>query len=240
MNASRLPGVPSPALLTMRTELRRAAVYSAWFWVMATAVVAVATAQYAPLGFSFIGYGRQAVAWFLFSQAITLVAGSLRIHVAAGMTRRSFVRGSLGAHLVIGFAHGVVFVALLQLERLVHQAAGWSFEVHDGLDPTGTRIGVLLMDFGGSFVVASLSGLLVGIVYQRVSGWWGTLALPLTVGPLLVVLGSSGGDVGQILLGGVATGQIGVVAALVTGAALASAAAFALLSIRAPIRLPAV
>ena len=38
-----------------------------------------------------------------------------------------------------------------------------------------------------TFVVAYLSGLLVGITYQRAGGWWGTLALPLTVGPILVV-----------------------------------------------------
>ncbi|MBU4213975.1 MAG: hypothetical protein KJ792_04885 [Actinobacteria bacterium] len=238
MSATTRSGRPSPTLLTTRLVLRRAVVYGGWFWLVVVVLVASATGRYGPDGFSFLGYGRQAVSWFLFSQAITLVAASLRVHVGSGMTRRSFVRGALAAHTIIGAAHGVVFVALLQLERLVHQAAGWPFVVHDGLDATGTRLGLLLLDFGGTIVVASLSGLLVGIVYQRVSAWWGTVALPFTVGPLLVVLAVS--QAGPLVVHDPTPARLVAVVGSVVGAGVVAALAFALLSLRAPVRLPPV
>ena len=46
------------------------------------------------------------------------------------------------------------------------------------------------------FVVAYVSGLLVGMTYQRVGGWWGTLALPLTAGPVLLVFALFAQDAG--------------------------------------------
>ena len=46
----------------------------------------------------------------------------------------------------------------------------------------------MLLELSVTFVVANLSGLLVGAVYQRFGVWAGTLTLPLTVGPLVLLL----------------------------------------------------
>ena len=50
-----------------------------------------------------------------------------------------------------------------------------------------------------SFVGGQLSGLLVGMAYYRLGGWWGTVVLPLTLAPIYLV-GSPGLTTGQFQL----------------------------------------
>lgn len=247
MSLADLPTVASPWWVSAKVQLRRGLVISAWFWGMAILVVVVAsvlTSRFTTVSWSYLGYGRQAVAWFAFSQAITLVAAGLRVHVGGGMTRRSFVRGALLAHLGLAAGHTAALVGLLQVERAVHAALGWPFVVRDGLDATGGRIGLLAADFGLSFLVAMLSGLLVGISYQRWAARWATLALPLTVGPLVVMLGlaQSGqvppGVLDPTTVAPATAAQVVAAGAVGLGAALIAALAFWALSRTAPIRLP--
>ncbi|UCN15203.1 hypothetical protein LFM56_02410 [Cellulomonas iranensis] len=174
----------------------------AWFWVVVvTAVVLGVVVLWrvdGEVGTAVSLYARQGVVWFPFSLAVLVVAAQLRVHVAAGRTRRTFVRASLAVAVGTGVAYAVVLQLLVLAERAVHDAAGWGWRIADPmLADESSPAGVLLAELVVFLVAAQVSGLLVGVVYQRAPGWWGTLALPLTVGPLLGVaalLGGAGGD----------------------------------------------
>jgi hypothetical protein len=143
------------------------------------------------------------------------------------VTRRSFVRGAVAAQVASGLGYAVVMIALLQVERAVHGALGWGFQIQDStLDPSATSIGLLLADYGSTFVVAGLSGLLVGAVYLRGRGWWGTLTLPLTVAPIILVGGPIGPVVTDQALG--LPGQAGLHLVMAAGLAVALVVAYAL------------
>lgn len=134
-------------------------------------------------------YSRQGGVWFPFAQAIGIVVGYLRVHVAAGMTRRTFARATLLVGVGTGVAYAAVLTLLTVVERALHHAAGWGWRVADaGLADETSATGLLTAELLLSFVVGNLSGLLVGAVYQRGGGWWGTLTLPLTVGPVAAVV----------------------------------------------------
>ena len=66
-------------------------------------------------------------------------------------------------------------------------ALGWRWRFVEGLSPENASAFTLLVSSVMLFLVAYVSGLLVAISYQRGGGWWGTLALPLTAGPILLV-----------------------------------------------------
>jgi hypothetical protein len=227
----------SPAGLVARTLLARTVRISRWFWLCAVAAVVLVTLiwlQFAQPPWSVMSWARQAVLWFSFAQAIVVVTTELPAYVAAGLTRRSFVRGALVAHLVAGLGHAAVLIVLVQLERLVHHALGWQFTITDAVfDPTGRAVGALLTEYAVTFCVAGLSGLLVGAVYLRGRGWWGTLTLPLTVGPVLVF----GGFWGVALATGAELAQrLAVTVAVGAGALALMAAAVALIVRGAPMR----
>jgi hypothetical protein len=163
-----------------------------WFWVLVVTAVVVGTVVLArvdgEVGTAVSLYTRQGVVWFPFSLAVLVVAAQLRVHVAAGRTRRTFVRASLTVAVGTGVAYAVALQLLVLAERAVHDAAGWGWRIADPmLADERSPAGVLLAELVLFVVAANVSGLLVGVVYQRAPGWWGTLALPLTVGPLLGV-----------------------------------------------------
>lgn len=178
-------------------------------------------------------YSRQGTFWFPFAQAIGTVTTWLPVHVAAGMTRRTFTRAALAVHAGTGVAYALVLVALAALERELHHAAGWGWRVADAVlaDETSPA-GLLLAELALVCVAANVSGLLVGIVYRRVGGWWATLALPLTAAPVPLVL---------TLLGSTPAGRdswAGAAPALAGGLLVvaATAAAFAAVTARTPVR----
>lgn len=181
-----------PVVHTVRRLGRVNLVLLAWFWVAVVPVVVVLSLVLAriegELDAAVVLYMRQGAIWFPFAQAIILVAAFLRPHVAAGMTRRTFARATLVVAVGTGVAYAVVLVALAAVERALHHAAGWGWRVADaGLADEASPAGLLLTELVLLCVAANVAGLLVGIVYQRVGGWWGTLALPLTAGPVLLV-----------------------------------------------------
>lgn len=191
--------------------------YLGWYWLVVTPFFVAFSFWLARvnggLDAAVILYSRQGAIWFPFAQAIATVAVYLRVHVAAGMTRRAFARATLLVGAGTGAAYAAVLTALAAVERELHHAAGWGWRVADAvLADESSPAGLLLAELVLSCVVANVAGLLVGIVYQRVGGWWGTLALPLTAGPVLLVLallgstpagGESWAAAAPALLGGV-------------------------------------
>ena len=172
-----------------------------WFWACTVPFVVLASVLVDRLlgvdDVAVVLYARHAAIWYPFSQAVALVALYLRVHVAAGMTRRTFTRATVLVGVGTGVAHGVVLTALAAAERGVHTALGRGWRVDDGLvaDESST-LGLLLAELVVCCVVGNVSGLLVGAAYQRWGGMRGTLALPFTAGPVLLVLallGAAGG-----------------------------------------------
>ncbi|WNB87191.1 hypothetical protein [Cellulomonas sp. ATA003] len=125
--------------------------------------------------------------WFLFAMGIAVVTGYLTAHVANGMTRRSFTAAATVAGLGVVAAYAVVTAVGYLVERAVFDARGWPTTLgsHHLYTDTG-QIALVLAENGLVPAVYAASGLCVGAVYYRGGGWWGTLTLPLTVGPVLV------------------------------------------------------
>lgn len=218
-----------PVSPTRHTVHRLAALslfLAAWFWAIAVVAVVLATLVAwlvnGRVDVSIAVYARQAAIWFPFSQAIMVVAAYLRVHVASGMTRRTFARAALLVTTLSALGYAVVLTALVLAERALHHALGWQATVTEvQLADAASPAWMQLVDLAVPFVVGNLSGLVVGVVYQRLGGWWGTLALPLTVGPVLLTayVGSAGlaglpgvpttTDAGHLAL----TGALGIVLA---------------------------
>ena len=163
---------------------------AAWAWGMAIVVVAgalVVIDQVGEVNNSVMAFARQGAIWFPFSVLIAITAAYLPVHVAAGLTRRSLALGSLLAAAGLALVYGAVFTGLLIVERAVFGAFGWQWRIVEGFSPDSTDVAAMFVSSTLLFLVAYVSGLLVGMSYQRLGGWWGTLALPLTAGPILLV-----------------------------------------------------
>lgn len=174
--------------------LTRVHLYSAR-WVVGivalVTVIAIRTVDhYTSVDISIVQYARQAFIWFPFSMAIGTTSAFVGVHVAAGLTRRALGIGAVLHAVVMGLAYTVVMIVALQIERAFYGTQGWgqAFLGESSVFVDTSQIGWILADLALVFVAAHLSGLLVGVVYYRVGGWWGTLALPLTLAPLLVVV----------------------------------------------------
>jgi len=215
----------------------------AWFWAVVVPVAVLGTVVLARLNgevdAAVVLYARHGAIWFPFSQAIIMLATQLRVHVATGRTRRTFVRASLVVAAGTGLAYALVLTLLAAVERAAHTAAGWGWRITDPmLADESSPAGLLLAELTVCFVAANVAGLLVGIVYHRVRGWWGTLALPLTVGPLLVVMGLLGGftDAAPAGRGSWAAAAPALLASLAV--VTVAAAAYAAVARRIPLRPP--
>ncbi|HRA50188.1 hypothetical protein [Actinotalea sp.] len=189
--ASPLPARSSVAVTTrwlLRQHLR-VALWAVIIALMAVTVAVVMVDRYGTVDISIVQFARQGFVWFPFSMAIMMSAGFLNVHVASGLTRRSLGRASVVVGVGLAGFYAVVMTAALQLERAVFGARGWAHQLTDGAPVVAdtSQIGWILVDLGLLFTAAQLSGLLVGISYYRLGPWWATLALPLTVGPVLVV-----------------------------------------------------
>jgi hypothetical protein len=163
---------------------------AAWAWAMAIIVVTgalVVINQVGEVNNSVMAFARQGAIWFPFSVLIAITAAYLPVHIAAGLTRRSLALGSLIAATGIALVYGAVFAGLLVVERAVFDALGWRWQILEEFSPRSIEAGTMFVSNTLLFLVAYVSGLLVGISYQRLGGWWGTLALPLTAGPILLV-----------------------------------------------------
>ena len=141
-----------------------------WFWLMATIVITAALVVINVVGevnTSVVAFARQGAIWFPFSVLIAITAAYLPVHVAAGLTRRSLSFGSLIGATGTALVYGGVFAGLLLVERAVFAAFGWQWRILDDITYASTGIGPVLVSTTLIFVVAYVSGLLVGMTYQR-------------------------------------------------------------------------
>jgi len=215
---------------TARWLLGRSLFLALWFWGIVVVAVAAATVVVAVVGqpqVSILAFARQGAIWFPFAMFIGVSTGYLPVHVATGLTRRSFALGSVVAAAVTALVYGGAFSVLLVVERAVYGALGWDWQFFDDLTAgagPSTFVPASLL----TYLVAYVSGLLVGMAYQRGGGWWGTLTLPLTVGPILLVSALFAADAGPFatddwLGGGGLSTAVRVVASLLVAAAMAFA-----------------
>ena len=147
-----------------------------WFWLMATIVITAALVVINVVGevnTSVVAFARQGAIWFPFSVLIAITAAYLPVHVAAGLTRRSLSFGSLIGATGTALVYGGAFAGLLLLERAVFSAFGWQWRILDDITYTSSGVGPVIVSTTLIFVVAYVSGLLVGMSYQRLGGWFG-------------------------------------------------------------------
>lgn len=243
VDTPRPPGTATGERQWARASRSYFAVYAyLWTWMWAIVVPAAAIAmivvdRVATVDTSILQFVRSGPAvWMLFSVAIIVTAAYLPVHVANGMTRRSVVRGALLAAVLGSLLFGVAMALMMLAEGAVYDAFGWAQgTVADDEGSVGVwQVGIvpMLLDYVLSCLGGAVSGLLVGIVYYRAGGWWGTLTLPLTVLPALAVTFIPGGvqaTLGALVLPAAMTHV--VVGVLILAAALA----FALLARSMPI-----
>lgn len=187
------------------SELAMHGYLAAWFWgfvVVATLVAFLVVDHFTDVRVSIVQYASYALAWFPFSLMIIVATMSFTIHVASGMTRRSFVRASLASSVVVAVGFGLVMTLLLLAEGGVYGALGIPHGGPGTGDENGIVAGVwesgVLASWGTySLIVLAgmVSGLLVGACYYRFKWLRGTLLLPLALvpvlgGQLLIDLGS--------------------------------------------------
>ncbi len=234
-----------PVARTATRLVRQQSALAVWYWAIVLLVVAVVPfviLRFVPVETSVLTFARQAGIWFPFSLHVLLATTYLPVHVASGMTRRSYVRGTLANAVIMAFGYAALTTVGLQLERLWHDAMGWSWSLD--FDPFGQPGGaplLILLDYAVVFAIGNLCGLLVGTVYYAAGGWWVTLTLPLTVGPLVLTFLLLPAGVGALPLGdwvGVAPGTAGAVTAtalVVVLLAVAVATVFRALAVRVAI-----
>jgi hypothetical protein len=224
-----------------------------WFWAIALVAIVAVTAILAANGvtdLSVVSFARQAGLWFPFSLMVILTTSYLRVHVATGMTRRSFTWAALAAAVIVAEVQAVLMATALVAERAIHDRLGWGWTAEDlAYDATGTSWPAAFGDYTLTYLTGNLSGLLVGIVFYAAGatwgpvagGWVGTLLLPLTAGPTFVVLGFvalHGGGEGPDRLArtlGLSTAQA---TTLVTALIVLLAVAFVVLARRTAIARP--
>lgn len=157
--------------------------------VASAALTITVLAVVRPPDYSIVGFARQGVIWFPFSLAIAVAVGQPNVQVGMGRTRRAFGRAAVLAALAMSVVYAVGVVGLIELERALYAVVGWEHAILDdlGLVSDSTQIGALLAGYLVAAGSGQLCGLLCGLVYYRFGGWWGTLTLPLTVGPIILI-----------------------------------------------------
>jgi hypothetical protein len=189
MTAAAVGTTPVPAPRPVRGPVVRTAINqllffwraAAWFWAIVAVLVVVATLivdRFGAIEASTFWYARQAAIWFPFSVLIGVASTYLPVHVAVGMTRRSYARGSLLAAVGMAASFALVATGLLAVERLVFDAIGWPWRLADGWSSADSGLWAVGLGLLVTYLVADLSGLLVGTVYATGGAWWGTLTLP--------------------------------------------------------------
>jgi hypothetical protein len=235
-----------PLVRTARTFLGVQLALGVWLWGIVAVVAVIITVVFDRVGrveastWELLDQGPR---WFLFSMAIILVAGYFPAHVANGMTRRSFTAALAVAIALTAVAYAVLTAVGYAVERAVFGGRGWPTDLQsEHLFTSTDQLGAVTLENVVVLVVYAASGMLVGAAYYRVGGWWGTLALPLTVGPVLVaeslVRTSWAGTALEPLLGAVRVpAGVGAGTCLLVAAVLVAVAHLTLRS--APLRTPA-
>lgn len=161
-----------------------------WFWAIALPVVALVMfiigQNVDQVTSSGVVFTHHAALWFPFSIAVIVSAVYLPIHVANGMTRRSFTKATLAVNVIVGLLTATIAIVALLVERAIYDQLGWIHGVSGGdgepvLDggPFTYWVGLAVL-----FIAGQVSGSLIGVTYYRLGGVRGTLALPLCLLPI--------------------------------------------------------
>src|SRR5690606_33637236 len=138
------------------------------------------------IGSIYSGTG-QAPRWFIFVMATIVIAEGFGPHVAHGLTRRTMITQSIAGFAVVSAVFGLASLAVTRVEAWFYAEHGWQLTTVYGQHPVPTEPWPLVaLDHAVLIAVFAFSGLAVRAVYVRWRGWIGTLALPLTVGPVLL------------------------------------------------------
>ncbi len=183
---------PRPMPLWLRMAGRQIAGYAMILGGFLLATIAVAVVALALISrsmtptMSALQFAQQAAPWFGFGVAIHYVVVWLGPHLVAGMTRRAFVKAAVTATLGYAALGALTLAALLHAERWVYGLLGWSAGSGTG-GVAGTDVPVAGYLWGLFLVllIASLTGLVVGLTYARL-GAVATFALPLSMLPLVL------------------------------------------------------
>ncbi len=185
----------SPVAGTVRWLLRTHLRVAAWVGAVAGVVVVVILVlvdRFGVVNASAVPFARQGLLWFPFTLSSILATSYVNVHVAMGLTRRALGRATVLTALIMSLVYATVLIAAFGVEGVVYHALGWPHAVTQGLPAlagtTGTAAApMLFVDFLLLAAAGQLCGLFCGIVYYRAGGLWGTLALPLTVGPVVAL-----------------------------------------------------
>ena len=182
-----------PGTAVLRTVTRPVLSNGWWVWgiaVVATVAIPLVVDRFGGQPLSVFATAIQGPRWYLFVLVLIIVAAGFGPSVALGLTRREFVRQIGTAGVVAGAAYGVVAGLVQTAEHAFHAAQGWGHESVFGMRPMPAGPWLLVtVDHMVALCTFALAGLAVGATYYRWGGWLGTLALPLTVGPVLTVPG---------------------------------------------------
>ena len=180
----------SPVARTVGQFLGVQLYLGAWLWgvvVVIAVVLAVVFDRVEQVEGSVWETLDQGPKWFLFSMAILVVAGFFPAHVANGMTRRSFTAALAVTMAVTSAAYAVVVAIGYLVERAIFVPRGWPVTVRaEHLFTRTDQVGLIATESLVVLLVYAASGMAVGAAYYRAGGWWGTLTLPLTVGPVFL------------------------------------------------------
>lgn len=183
--------------------------YTLYWGKWALGAIALA---YTAIGVGVANWGTPGVATSVWASAIWLlqwvafpggiaVGFCVPVLVVHGLTRRTATAG--GALAVIGLALGTAAMVQvgLAVEWLIYRAAGVPYRVGGGhLFRTIDQVHLVLAEHALNLAAFLVTGLLIFLVYYRLGGWWGTLALPLTLllpaGAVLAL--SAGGATGPV------------------------------------------
>lgn len=155
--------------------------------VVVMAVVLAIVSQNTTPTLSAFQYPMQGAMWIPFGVAIHFATSWLGPHIAAGMTRRSFVRAAVGGVGLLAVSGAIVTLLLLRLEAWVYGLLGWTAGTDPGrIAPAEAPTLAYLWGLILLIAVAGLTGLVVGLTYARL-GPVATLLLPVTLLPLAAV-----------------------------------------------------
>lgn len=204
----------------------------AWFWVIVliiAGIIGYVEVRTDILDGSVIdGVVSGSAKFFLFVMGIIAPIASIAVHVAAGGTRRSFIRSTFCTAVILGLTFALVAAVLGYGEWLVFRAQGWSPELDRAqLYVDGGQVGTAFLVQAFFCSVYWLSGAAIGMGYYGFGVWRGTFAIPLLLIPVVLVeLAFQSGYFGRPFAQVVGLADAQVLTAVVGGLAALAAAAF--------------
>jgi hypothetical protein len=202
------------------------AAFAAAFWAVFALVMVVVPllvrANGGEMGAGVLHGAGYSARWFAFALGIATSSSLITIHLAAGGTRRSFFRATVGAAAVVGLVYGVLYGVATLGESALFDAFGWEWVRPAGLPVTGAAATVADAAAEGlACAVYALVGTAIAMGYQSRGAWLGTaLIVPglavLALEGIATRTGSAGDAVGErVPLDGSAGVLVGLLGALV-------------------------